>query len=201
MGALNTPRLQLKPPTPASVEQLSRAEPSLAGATLSPPARAWLEALPKVDPRTGGAWLICRRTAPKMIGLFAYQDRFSEDAIEISYMILSRWRGRGFGFEAVQAACGCLVHQLQATRLLADVAVGNQASERILKRLGFVAMDEAGLTVGGEGFPAQRWIYIASAKPPKSDAGSSPPLERGRGRPTRAAPIKIDVGAEGSSDT
>ena len=162
MGALKTRRLRMKPPTPASIERLIGSDPDLAGTTLSPAARRWLNALELIGPSTGGdAWLICRRAAPQMIGLFAYQRRWDEEGVEISYMILRRWRGRGFGLEATQAACGFLINQLHATRLVADVEIGNEASERILSRLGFSPKSEPGVTVGLQASEARRWVYVA----------------------------------------
>lgn len=61
-------------------------------------------------------------------------DRGSQ---EIGYGLAVPARGRGLGTEAVAVLCAWLESQPDVHRLVAEVEVGNEPSQRLLARLGF----------------------------------------------------------------
>lgn len=60
---------------------------------------------------------------------------------ELGYGLVPTERGQGFGIEAVGALCAVLEREPGVRRLTAEVLPGNEASRRLLRRLGF---DEVG---------------------------------------------------------
>lgn len=58
--------------------------------------------------------------------------------VEIGYGLAPSARGRGVATEAVALLCSWAAAQPGVTRLTADVLPGNEASLRLLRRLGFV---------------------------------------------------------------
>jgi len=60
-----------------------------------------------------------------------------DGAVRIRYGIAAPWRRQGVGTEAVAVLCAWADAQPAVRRLVADVQVGNEASRRLLLRLGF----------------------------------------------------------------
>lgn len=60
---------------------------------------------------------------------------------ELGYSLVPRARGQGVGTEAVGALCAVLEREQGVRRLTAEVRPGNEASLRLLHRLGFAAVD------------------------------------------------------------
>ncbi|MDP3712715.1 MAG: GNAT family N-acetyltransferase [Mycobacteriales bacterium] len=71
--------------------------------------------------------------------------------VEIGYGLAPSARGQGLGTEAVAVLCTWAAAQPGVTRLTADVLPGNEASLRLLRRLGFAqaAADEAAASYAG----------------------------------------------------
>ena len=84
-----------------------------------------------------GTWLVCADGA--VIGECGWAGRPDPaGAVEIGYGLAPSARGRGLGTEAV-AVLGVWSEQQPGVRsLVAEVLVGNEASLRLLSRLGFV---------------------------------------------------------------
>lgn len=61
-----------------------------------------------------------------------------DDEVEISYAIAEAWRGRGYGAEAVTAACAWATEAFGLARVVAHTASANAASRRMLERAWFV---------------------------------------------------------------
>ncbi|MFN2522360.1 MAG: GNAT family N-acetyltransferase [Mycobacteriales bacterium] len=57
--------------------------------------------------------------------------------VEIGYGLAPSVRGRGLGTHAVQLLCDWVEHQPGVRRIAAEALVGNEASRRLLLRLGF----------------------------------------------------------------
>ena len=61
---------------------------------------------------------------------------------EIGYGLAAPFRGQGLGTEAVRVMADWLAALPEVRALTADVEVGNEASRRLLERLGFRLVDE-----------------------------------------------------------
>jgi RimJ/RimL family protein N-acetyltransferase len=75
------------------------------------------------------------------LGTFGPPD--DEGRVEIGYGLAAPYRGRGIGTEAVGTFVDWLVTVPGVRRVVARVEVGNEASRRLLARIGFSLADEA----------------------------------------------------------
>lgn len=90
------------------------------------------------QPGDAGSWLVC--TGTEVVGECGW--RGNPDAagrIELHYGLAAPSRGRGLGTEAVAVLAAWTEQQPGVRRLEAEVLVGNDASLRLLRRLGFCA--------------------------------------------------------------
>lgn len=84
--------------------------------------------------------------------------------LEICYGLAAPFRGQGLGTEAVAVLCAWAERQPGVRRVVAEVLVGNEASQRLLGRLGFVP--EPGTN------PYERWARAAArSRPARRIAG------------------------------
>lgn len=81
--------------------------------------------------------LIISDAAGKGIGYVRFDLR--NDEAEISVGIDSTERGRGYGSEAIRAACEYLVAATPVRRIIAQVKLANAASKAAFERAGFAA--------------------------------------------------------------
>ena len=82
-------------------------------------------------------WLVC--CAGEVVGECGWVGRPDADgAVELAYGLAPSARGRGLGTEAVAVLAAWSEQQPGVRRLVAEVLVGNDASRRLLGRLGFV---------------------------------------------------------------
>jgi RimJ/RimL family protein N-acetyltransferase len=141
------------------LDRLVREDPGIVGAQASDAARRWVETSVRIDPRDGGAWAIVHRLSARTIGMVAYCARDRGGPVEISYMLVPKWRGKGAGPEAVAPVIAYLFEDLGARTLFADVALDNIASIKLLCGFGFSLHPafESGLSVGLEPQVAARW--------------------------------------------
>ena len=90
--------------------------------------------------RPGGTWLVsCDGVLVGTVG--AVGPVSPEGDQEIGYGLVAAARGNGVGTEAVGAMCAVLERRDGVRRLTAEVLPGNEASLRLLRRLGFVEVD------------------------------------------------------------
>ncbi len=75
------------------------------------------------------------------LGTFGPPD--DEGRVEIGYGLAAAYRGRGIGTEAVGTLVDWLVTVPGVRRVVARVEVGNEASRRLLARIGFALVDES----------------------------------------------------------
>lgn len=66
-----------------------------------------------------------------------------DGVVEIGYGLAAPYRGRGIGTEAVGTFVDWLVTQPDVRRVVARVEVGNEASRRLLARIGFALTGQA----------------------------------------------------------
>lgn len=84
-------------------------------------------------------WILADRESDACIGtttLYGFEPRHMR--AEIGYALAQAHWGRGLAREAVTLALDFGFHQLHLNRIAADVAPGNDASSRLLERLGFL---------------------------------------------------------------
>lgn len=75
---------------------------------------------------------------PEAIGYVNFHAPPNEEGIaEIGYALLVPWRGRGYGLEAARGALGWAAADPRVRTLRASVAPDNQASLRLIAKLGF----------------------------------------------------------------
>lgn len=89
-------------------------------------------------------WLIFLRETRQLIGtcLVYFNTEDNPAHWDISYNLGRQYWGQGFAFEAMEAAMGFAVEQLDMTVCITTFAKENRASANILHKLGF--RDEAG---------------------------------------------------------
>ena len=148
---IRTERLLLRPPRPADAGAIAHyvADPRVAMMTTSIPhpyppgaAEAWLESL-AAGRVAEDVWVIDASPIAwsEMVGIISFRP----EQAEIGYWVGVPFQGTGFASEAV----GALVAHLFATRALpritASVMVENDASLRVLQKVGFVRVGEQSL--------------------------------------------------------
>jgi RimJ/RimL family protein N-acetyltransferase len=156
--ALTTPRLRLRPVGPQDVPGLYAmfSDPEVVRYWSTPPwtSRAQAERLVEedaADRETGRALrlAVLHADGGALIGTASlfHLDRSNRRA-EIGYALLRSAWGHGYAREAVRALVGEAFTGLDLNRLEADIDPRNDASARLLERLGFVR----------EGLLRERWI-------------------------------------------
>ena len=72
-------------------------------------------------------------------GTIGWTDQ--DGRVEIGYGLAAPYRGKGYGTEAVRVLADWVAAQPGVTAVTAEVEVGNNASRRLLERLGFTLVD------------------------------------------------------------
>ncbi|HZZ94508.1 MAG TPA: GNAT family protein [Usitatibacter sp.] len=113
-------------------------------------ANAWLVRMSAMQAQGTALQLVVeRRDVPRVIGtclLFRFDEPSSR--VELGYVLArDHWRG-GWMTEALTALLDCAFGPLELRRMEADVNPANQASQRLLERLGFER----------EGVRRERWM-------------------------------------------
>lgn len=154
---LETPNLRLRRATPADLlalmavngdEIVTRHLPYAAWKTLDD-AQAWFERMQAVQAAgTALQFVLLRREDERPVGtaLLFRADENSRRA-EIGYVLAREYWGRGLMREALQALLEWAFGTLELHRVEAEVNPANEASWRLLERLGFQR----------EGLLRQRW--------------------------------------------
>lgn len=145
---LETPRLTLRPLPPAAAALLPRgraAAAELIGAELD---RDWpqpdlLDILPRqAAPGAGaayGVWTVVERATRTVVGDAGFHGPPDErGVVEIGYSVVPSRRRRGYAGEAVASLVAWARTQPGVTSVVAGTVPGNEASERVLERLGFL---------------------------------------------------------------
>ena len=88
------------------------------------------------SPGDVGTWLVC--ADGEVVGECGWVGApDAEGSVELGYGLAPSARGRGLGTEAVAVLAAWSEQQPGVRRLVAEVVVGNAASCRLLRRLGF----------------------------------------------------------------
>lgn len=136
---LRTERLVLRPLTPTTARRLR--DGSTGNGFPSPDDLRILEATAiRLDDEVRGTYVLELEGDP--IGTLGVSGHLSPDGDqELGYALVPSARGRGYATEAVGALCAVLERAPGVRRLTAEVRPGNEASLRLLRRLGFVEVD------------------------------------------------------------
>ncbi len=89
----------------------------------------------------------------------------------IGYMIATPWQGRGYGTEAVGALVDEVFRTRGGERIEADVFVGNEASARLLEKLGFVREGERRSRAAKGGVRRDEWTYALTKEEWRARSG------------------------------
>ena len=94
-------------------------------------------------------YAIVLRDTDELIGICNLRGFFEQNRrCELGYALGSAWWGRGYALEALEALLGHAFSRLDMNRIEADIDPRNDASARLLERLGFRQ----------EGYMPERWI-------------------------------------------
>ncbi|NND36974.1 MAG: GNAT family N-acetyltransferase [Gammaproteobacteria bacterium] len=83
-----------------------------------------------------GIYLVVRRRDGASIGMCGLVNRDTLDDVDIGYAMLPDFRRRGYTLEAARATLGHAFGALGLDRVVAVTWVGNDASSRLLEKLG-----------------------------------------------------------------
>ena len=138
---LRTEHLVLHPVTPELAQALlAGAGPALAPGFPRPEDRMLLDGVLGAGTAATGSWLVSRDGA--VVGTAGAAGGTSPDGDqELGYGLVPAARGAGTGTEAIAAVAAVLERRPGVRRLTAEVLPGNEASVRLLHRLGFVEVD------------------------------------------------------------
>jgi len=130
-------------------------------------ARGWIEKL-NVSYRTRGysRWAVAEREGGRVVGSSGFVPLPWSGEIDYGYMLRRDCWGRGYATEIGRAALRHGFERLGFKEVVASIAPENDASRRVLLKLGFVYRGNEMLP--GEGEESE--IYVA-ANPSAADAG------------------------------
>lgn len=93
----------------------------------------------KIDEGTGINWVITEKEADEMLGIIGhYRIKPEHFRSEIGYMLLPKAQGKGYAKEAVQAMLIYGFEQLDLHSVEAVIDPENEASIKLIEKLGFV---------------------------------------------------------------
>lgn len=153
--AIETERLILYPTANESMERLIAAEHDaemkqaysemLQGCVQNPNERIWY-----------AVWDIELKNSPRtIVGDFCFKGLNADGMVEIGYGLYDGCCGRGYMTEALEAVCKWAVLQPRVKRIEAETAPENNASRRVLFRVGF-------MPTGAIGEEGPRFVFLST---------------------------------------
>lgn len=144
---LQTERLSLRQLTHADAPVINRlfSDPQVIEFMSEPPLETDEKAIALIDWLNGhfinqvaARWGITVQGEDSVIGTigFHHWDREHRHA-DLGYDLLPEYWGRGYATEAACAVVGWCFDKLDLNRMQADCTVGNERSERVMRKLGF----------------------------------------------------------------
>lgn len=118
----------------------------------------WLDGWAGRPSRNGPAFVVAVSEHPRFIGVFGMNER-DDGAVEISYGIAPRWRGRGLARHAVRLGSRWIASQPGVPRVEARISQGDRASERVAVNAGF-ELAEAIRPIGGTGQVPDDQLFV-----------------------------------------
>lgn len=92
---------------------------------------------------------------PSLLGVVALDPHHDLEDIEVSYLFLPEYWGRGYATEAVQQVLAHAFGTMELRRVVAETQAANASSVRLLERLGFRQLRQV------VRFGAEQRIYLA----------------------------------------
>lgn len=89
------------------------------------------------EERGGGLWLVKLRDSNASIGMCGLLQREYLPHLDIGFALLPEYEGKGYAYEAARAVLQYAADNLKASTVAAIVTPGNEASLKLLQRLGF----------------------------------------------------------------
>ena len=86
--------------------------------------------------------------------------------VEVSYAIAESERGRGYGAEALSAACAWAARSFESGRLVANTASANRASRHTLDRAGFLHAGDENMRFQGSEACVSRYVWLGDTDCP-----------------------------------
>lgn len=150
----NPPRCLIDQLKPGDIEPLKRlyTDPDcrryLGGPVSDEEAGRRLHAL--IDQKQAGhAWAIRKDADSRGIGLVTLGQHHDDQGMEVSYLLLPEFRGRGITTRAVRLALDRAFQQIGLDQVYAETQSANHASVRLLKRVG-MSLDRRVTRFGAE---------------------------------------------------
>jgi [ribosomal protein S5]-alanine N-acetyltransferase len=105
-------------------------------------------------------WVICLGPEDRVIGTcdLSEIDRHHQRA-EVGFMVAREYWGKGYAFEAMQAVIQYAVRSIGIERFSARTHAGNEHSEVLLRRLGFVLEGTLRGYVKRDGIRRDCWLF------------------------------------------
>ncbi|MEE4661384.1 MAG: GNAT family N-acetyltransferase [Halieaceae bacterium] len=97
-----------------------------------------------------GMWHISRRSDNRAVGIAGLVKRDFLDEVDLGYALLPAARGLGYATEAGQGVMDYARDHFSLRRLAAIISLDNNASVRVLERLGFQRQGEVSFPDGGD---------------------------------------------------
>lgn len=140
---IETRRLRIRPRTFAEMDALCAAEPD---PELKKAYGEMLDAMRALPGREewGADWLLCLPTGVAVGGAGFKGAPEKDGSVEIGYGIDALYRCRGYAAEAVEGMCRWAFAQPGVLRVEAETAPDNMASQRVLRKNGFLPTGEFG---------------------------------------------------------
>mgnify|MGYP005832407319 CR=1 FL=1 len=89
-----------------------------------------------------GIWIVVQRDGQTIVGDAGFKGRPAADGtVEIGYETAPAYRRRGYATEAVRALVGWAFTQPAVKRVIAECALDNDSSTRVLAKTGFQLTD------------------------------------------------------------
>lgn len=94
-------------------------------------------------------WVIRHASSGAFIGCISLDLHHDGVSTEVSYQLLPRWWGQGYGAEVVQEIIRYAFEELGLPKVLAETQTANQASCRLLRKIG-MRLEQTAMRFGAE---------------------------------------------------
>ena len=99
-----------------------------------------------------GLWSIQLRPGPEVIGFAGFRDFFDPPQLQLLYGLLPQYWGQGFATEAAARICEYAFAELDFPAINSAIDTPNEASARVLERLGMKLIRTNDAGVAGTAF-------------------------------------------------
>jgi [ribosomal protein S5]-alanine N-acetyltransferase len=107
-------------------------------------------------------WAVVEKERGRVVGACGFTLYEDGPELELIYRFAPAYRGRGYATEAAQACLRYAFEELNAPQVVASTSSNNQASQRVLEKIGFVRRGSSRVNAADENF------YVAASS--KADA-------------------------------